>query len=163
MKLNSFSFSNEMSQPTQWSAYAKFKKSENHGFGTILKPHIGTKLCRIEFFFIPEWNESTHAMIRPRKIQNIWKSRFWHHFETPYWYQIVQNWILFHFQTKWVSPRNDPPTQNLKKMKIQVLAPFWDSIAAKMKNSDKMTSIDKVPSVFDNQKLSFAHAKNYLY
>ena len=114
-ELNSFSFPNEMSQPTQWSAHAKFKTSENQGFGTILKPHIGIKLCRIEFSFTSKRNESAHAMTHPRKIK--------------------------------------------KKMKIQVLAPFWDSIAAKMKNSDKMTSIDKVPSVFDNQKLSFAHAK----
>ena len=28
-----------MSQPKQWSAYAKFKKSENQGFGIILKTH----------------------------------------------------------------------------------------------------------------------------
>ena len=36
-ELNSFLFSNGMSQPKQWSAYAKFNKSENQGFGTILK------------------------------------------------------------------------------------------------------------------------------
>ena len=56
-------------------------------------------------------------------------------------------------------PTQWPTYAKLKKRKIQVLAPFWDSIAAKLKNSDKMTSIVKVPSVFDNQKLSFAHAK----
>ena len=34
---------------------------------TILKLHISTKMCEIKFYFISEWNESTHAIIRPRK------------------------------------------------------------------------------------------------
>ena len=36
---------------------------------TILKLHISTKMCEIKFYFISEWNESTHAMIRLRKIE----------------------------------------------------------------------------------------------
>ena len=93
-ELNSLSFPNEMSQPTQLSAYAKFKTSENQGFGTILKPHIGIKLCRIEFSFTSKRNESAHAMTHLRKTKKKRKSRFWHLFETP----LQLNWKI---RTKW--------------------------------------------------------------
>ena len=36
---------------------------------TILKTHMGTKMCRKKFSFISEQNKSTHVMPRPRKIE----------------------------------------------------------------------------------------------
>ena len=50
------------------------------------------------------------------------------YFETPYRYQIMQNWIRSHFRVEWVNPGNDSPTLNSKNLKIKVLAPFWNPI-----------------------------------
>ena len=63
------------------------------------------------------------------------------------------------YRTKFSFISDDKSTHvKLKNPEYQFLAPFWNPISAKMKNSLKITSIVWVLKFFIHKKLIYAHA-----
>ena len=89
-----------------------------------------------------------YDVIENSELEEDFKSLFnqyGHHFENPYYYQNVRKKIFYNLREKKLPLMSHPPTQNLKNLKKQWYAPFWNPILAKMKFLDKNTYTVKIP------------------